>query len=172
MNHKNYLRMKKIIILTIGILYTLSVSGQQLSHEVISSAGDYFKGSNATLSWTIGEAVIETFNGTNCILTQGFQQPFISVTGIKKLEDKNLEIKVFPNPASDFLNVRFIATEKIDLIIELIDLNGKVLLNEEIVTDQLIKQINFTHFKSGSYFLRIRKTDGQLLEIYKIQKIK
>jgi len=163
--------MKKIIIFTIGILCMLSVSGQQLCPEVISSAGDYFKGSEATLSWTIGETVIETFTGTNCILTQGFQQPFISVTGIKKLEDKNLKIKVFPNPASDFLNVRFIATEKIDLIIELIDLNGKVLLNEKVVTDQLIKQINLKYVKPGSYFLRIRTANGKILEIYKIQKI-
>ncbi len=148
--------MKKIIILTIGILYTLSVSGQQLSPEVISSAGDYFVGSNVTLSWTIGEAVIETFTDTNCILTQGFQQPFIPpIAGIKKLEDKNLKIKVFPNPASDFLNVRFIATEEIDLIIELIDLNGKVLLNEKVVTDQLIKQINFEYVKPGEYDLQL-----------------
>lgn len=128
--------MKKTVLLFFVILYYTPVHCQELSHEVISSAGDYFVGSNVTLSWTIGEAVIETFTGTNCILTQGFQQPFISVTGIKKLEDKNLKIKVFPNPASDFLNVRFIATEKIDLIIELIDLNGKVLLNEKVVTDQ------------------------------------
>ena len=163
--------MKKILFLAFGILCSLTVHSQALTPEVISSAGDYFKGSNVTLSWTIGEAVIETFTGTNCILTQGFQQPFISVTGIKKLEDKNLEIKVFPNPVSDFLNVRFIAKEKIDLIIELIDLNGKVLLNEKVVTDQLIQQINFKYVNPGSYFLRIRKTDGQLLEIYKIQKI-
>lgn len=163
--------MKKIILFVIGILCMLSVSGQQLSPEVISSAGDYFIGSNATLSWTIGEGVIETFTGTNCILTQGFQQPFISVTGIKKLDNKNLEIKVFPNPASDFLNVCFIATEKIDLIIELIDLNGKVLLNEKVVTDQLLKQINFNYLKPGSYFLRIRTVNGEILETYKIQKI-
>ena len=163
--------MKKIILFVIGILCMLSVSGQQLSPEVISSAGDYFVGTNATLSWTIGEDVIETFTGTNCILTQGFQQPFISVTGIKKLEEKNLEIKVFPNPASDFLNVRFIATEKIDLIIELIDLNGKVLLNEKVVTYPLITQISLKYVKPGSYFLRIRTVNGEILEIYKIQKI-
>jgi hypothetical protein len=47
--------------------------------EVISSAGDYFapEGSNITLSWTLGEPVIETFapTGGSVILTQGFQQP-------------------------------------------------------------------------------------------------
>jgi len=56
---------------------------QSVSPEVVSSAGDYFEGTNASLSWTLGEIATETYsNGTN-ILTQGFQQPItVTIAGI------------------------------------------------------------------------------------------
>lgn len=46
------------------------------AQQVVSSGGGQFEGSQLSLSWTIGEPVIETFTGNNLILTQGFQQPF------------------------------------------------------------------------------------------------
>ena len=163
--------MKKIILLAFSILCCFTIYGQELSRKVIGSSGDYHKGTNVTLSWTIGETIVETFIGANSILTQGFQQSSYSVTGIKKLEDSGFQIKVFPNPASDFINISFITKEKTSVLIELIDLNGKILLNEKVESTHLIKQINFTHFTPGTYFLRIKETNGKLLETYQIQKI-
>jgi len=163
--------MRRIIFLSLCLFSIQTALCQELIPEIIISAGDYFKGPNGSLSWTMGESVIETYTSTNGILTQGFQQPFTTVSGIKELKYSNIGIIVYPNPVSDFLNVRFIATEKIDLIIELIDLNGKVLLNEKVVTDQFITQINFKYVKPGSYFLRLRKTTGELIESYKILKV-
>ena len=163
--------MKKIILLAFSIFLCHTANSQELLPKVISSSGNYYKGTNASLSWTIGETIVETFIGTNSILTKGFQQTSYSVTGIKKLEDGSFQIKVFPNPASDFLNITFITKEKTSLLIELIDLNGKILLNIKVESTHLIKQINFTHYTPGTYFLRIRKTNGKLLESYQIQKI-
>jgi hypothetical protein len=75
--------MKRLFILIPLIAWFLPVSAQTLSPEVISSAGGYFENTDASLSWTLGETVTETFTGTNVILTQGFQQPFgIQITGI------------------------------------------------------------------------------------------
>jgi hypothetical protein len=74
--------MRKLILTIAAILfYCITFSQTSLNLEVISSAGDYFapEGSNITLSWTMGEPVIETFapQGSTVILTQGFQQPFV-----------------------------------------------------------------------------------------------
>jgi hypothetical protein len=50
---------------------------------VISSSGDYFEGSNASISWTLGEIATETFTNGSVVLTQGFQQPYtIMIHGI------------------------------------------------------------------------------------------
>jgi hypothetical protein len=62
----------------------LSLSGQTLSPEIISSSGGYFENTNASLSWTLGETATETLVNGNIILTQGFQQPVsgIIISGI------------------------------------------------------------------------------------------
>ncbi|MCD4683421.1 MAG: hypothetical protein K8R86_09085, partial [Bacteroidales bacterium] len=75
--------MKNIKVLFIALLIPAFMMAQSVSPEVVSSAGDYFEGTNASLSWTLGEIATETYsNGTN-ILTQGFQQPItVTIAGI------------------------------------------------------------------------------------------
>ena len=78
--------MKKVIFTISAVfIYLFSFSQTPVNLEVISSAGDYFAppGSNVTLSWTLGEPVIETFapNGSTVVLTQGFQQPSTNQAG-------------------------------------------------------------------------------------------
>lgn len=68
--------MKKIFQTTLILLIPLFLGAQSVSPEVISSAGDYFEGANASLSWTLGEIATETFSNGSVTLNQGFQQPF------------------------------------------------------------------------------------------------
>jgi hypothetical protein len=50
---------------------------------VVASSGDHFEGTNASISWTLGEIATETYSNGNIILTQGFQQSFgIEIHGI------------------------------------------------------------------------------------------
>jgi len=49
---------------------------QAAAQQVVSTTGGYYEGENLSLSWTVGESVIETFTTSEVILTQGFQQPF------------------------------------------------------------------------------------------------
>nr|NQU93634.1 hypothetical protein [Bacteroidota bacterium] len=67
--------MKKITSHLLLLLLT-SIIIQSSAQQVISTAGGYFEGENISLSWTLGEPVIETFEGNGIILTQGFQQPY------------------------------------------------------------------------------------------------
>ena len=52
---------------------------QTLSPSVISSAGGYFNAANGSLSWTMGETVIQTLQSGSNMLTEGFQQPEVQV---------------------------------------------------------------------------------------------
>jgi hypothetical protein len=63
----------KTILLLLSMTFFISHSYAQ---QVISSAGNYYQGDNLSMSWTLGETVIETFTGNDIILTQGFQQPY------------------------------------------------------------------------------------------------
>ncbi len=59
-------------IATAFIAFSLTSTAQQ----VTASAGGFYEGENISLSWTLGEPVIKTFEGGGAILTQGFQQPY------------------------------------------------------------------------------------------------
>lgn len=67
--------MKKIIPLLISAAF-LAIAINSNAQQVIASAGGYYEGDNISISWTLGEPVIETFVGADIILTQGFQQPY------------------------------------------------------------------------------------------------
>lgn len=67
--------MKKFTVLMF-VIFVAGVFAQAGAQQVIASSGGYYVGENLTLSWTVGEPVIETFSGTSVILTQGFQQPY------------------------------------------------------------------------------------------------
>ena len=65
------------------------------AQELVSTAGSYGETSSGSLSWTIGEPVIETItNGTNT-LTQGFQQSKLTVTAINELKVSGIELSVY-----------------------------------------------------------------------------
>jgi hypothetical protein len=81
--------------------------GQSLSPTVISSSGAFYSNGSAMLSTTIGEmTMVETFSTAGNFLTQGFQQPEDFNVGIAEPKPGINEILVYPNPASDILNLQ------------------------------------------------------------------
>ncbi len=58
---------------------SLTVAAQSLSPEVIASSGEYYESVNNRISFTLGEIATETYITGDNILTQGFQQPGISL---------------------------------------------------------------------------------------------
>lgn len=67
--------MKFILHFTIAMILAFS-SFNVAAQQVIASAGGTFENQDISISFTIGEPVIETFTNGNIILTQGFQQPY------------------------------------------------------------------------------------------------
>jgi hypothetical protein len=61
--------------LTIALAMIAGIS-QSNAQQVIVTGGGWYQTENITMSFTIGEPVIETFSGGDVILTQGFQQPY------------------------------------------------------------------------------------------------
>ncbi|MFZ4799257.1 MAG: choice-of-anchor V domain-containing protein [Bacteroidia bacterium] len=68
------------------------------------------------------------------------------------------QVAVYPNPATDVLNISFDLNYSTSTKIEIIDLSGKqvLVLNNEISNVLISKQINTADFKSGIYFVKIQ----------------
>lgn len=164
--------MRKILLILSGILFCFTGISQSVEPEVYATSGGHYTGTNAQLSFTIGEPVIETVSNTNNIITQGFHQTSYDITSIKENPDLGYEISVFPNPVDNTLQVNINGTvDNSTLKIELMDITGKILTNEKIAGTIITYQLNMKEYASGSYFLRITNEKKQLINSFKIQKV-
>jgi hypothetical protein len=162
--------MKKILFTLISFGGLAFANAQSISPQVIASAGTHYTGSNAQLSWTIGEPVITTVsNGTNTI-TQGFHQTLLNVTSVEEQSIAGVNVTVFPNPTSDLLNINLTNNLK-DLQMDLFDMNGKLLQTRAIGAAEGNVQISMTEYARANYLLRVFSADGSVNYTYKVQKM-
>ena len=162
--------MKKVLFLTIAFLAFFLANAQEL--EVISSGGDYYEGSNAQISWTLGEISVETYNNGNNIITQGFHQSKLTVTKIDDdyLNNTDASVNIFPNPTSEYATIELSNVDESNFIYELNDNKGKVLLKKNF--ESKTETINFNKYAASIYYIRIYSKDGSYRETYKVVKDK
>jgi hypothetical protein len=72
----------------------------------------------------------------------------------------NQEVKLYPNPTSDNLNVEVNGYKESSLIIELYDLSGRLLQKERVIEG--VNSINVTNLDSGVYMARISQEDKHI----------
>ena len=155
----------------IGLLFFCSSSfafSQQVTPQVVASSGDYFVGSSSTLSWTLGEIAIDTYNGTSSTLTQGFQQPQLSFSEIENYAPE-ISMSVFPNPTSAEINLEIKENSEI-LTLQILDASGKLIFTDSY-SGNSIKKIDFSSYADGLYLLQVSSPENGLLKTFKIQKL-
>jgi hypothetical protein len=80
---------------------------------------------------------------------------------------KNGELKVYPNPASNQLSVELTNEIQGTIVIEIYDINGKLVLNQLLNAKQKSQNIDISTVKKGIYNLRVKAND----DIVKYQKL-
>jgi len=144
--------MKKIIY-TALLLSPLLGQAQDLDQKVIGTAGNYSETGTASLSWTIGETVVETVSAGAATLTQGFQQGSLFVTTIINETEMGYKVKVYPNPVTSNLSIE--TAQKIDF--QLININGQVLKSG--TCENQLQQIDVTALPQGTYILKLNNKE-------------
>ncbi len=165
--------MKSLLTTFLFVLFVFSVSGQEIKQHVVASAGGFdISGDNSiSLSWTLGELVIETVESGSgdIVLTQGFHQTMILIDAIQKNPELGVDVTVFPNPTSELVNIDFSAPlpGKTDIFLNSAD--GRLVYTGKLLPGEEIKQINMQQYPDGTYILRIQ--NGIRINIYKIIKL-
>ena len=155
--------MRYLAILLMLIPAVTMVSAQ----EVVSSNGDTQSAAGYEVSWTVGEAVIETLIGGTNTLTQGFHQTRLTVTAVTNFLYPGIEIKVFPNPTQEFITIQF--SEYIeDTRYSIYDLRGKLIENKLI--NSADTEIDLKKYASGQYLLKLITKSGQRLQTFQVIK--
>lgn len=161
--------MKRLLFFPTLILASLSLCSQTISPSVVASSGGYAQGEGVSLSWTLGEMVIETLQNENdgLILTQGFHQTDIIVTSIYEAKSFDLLVNAFPNPVKDQLSVTVQDGAAENIRFGLVDLQGTMLLEGKLVGSET--QIDLATFRSGVYFLTLT-VKGEKVKTFRIVK--
>lgn len=153
--------MVKHTIALCSVLGSFAVMGQ----SVVSSQGETYETTTGSISFTVGEVVIDTgTDGTND-LTQGFHQ---TNWNFLELEDSDVsfEANVYPNPTSDILNIEVGQFDEVQFA--LIDASGRIIQKGNL-TD-FITQIDVKQLEPGSYHVQLSDAQNNQLKNFKLLK--
>ena len=161
--------MKKIPLILFMVFGFSIVYSQSLKPAVIATSGSFYANSNNSVSWTIGECIPETFANTVNKLTQGFQQGVYDINTVADFTENGASINLFPNPATDFVNLEILQKDIKEYSYQLFDSNGKCLKNEKITSTK--SQIDLIGFARNTYILNVYTGNQIILKSFKIIKI-
>lgn len=145
---------KTMLILTSG-LFSVFLTAQSSSPEVIASGGGFASGSGFTNSFTIGQgSITETFSSGTFMLTQGFQQPVDIGMGMAPINEMG-DAAVFPNPSNGLFFLEYTFTENADVLIEVLDVLGQSVFSDKKsgYAGTQLYQIDLSTHASGIYFI-------------------
>lgn len=136
------------------VFFCLAFTKLHAQSTIAVSAGN-LSGSGGTVAFSIGQTVYSTYKESNGSVSEGVQQPYeISlITGIEEAKDISLEFLIYPNPATDFLTLKINNYEMVDLIYLLYDINGTILKNSKIESNEIT--ISMQNLKASIYFLKV-----------------
>jgi hypothetical protein len=160
--------MRKFLLLLIFIYATLQGICQSVTLDGLFSSGDDYRNSNGQITWTLGDIQIVTLK-KEIIMTQGSLQTKLNIiSAVQSSEYKDIEVKVFPNPVHEILNIKYVTLKKLDLQFSLYNIDGKIIFSDKLNDNQNSAQIPFTHLQSGYYILKVYSEDNKFNKTMKI----
>lgn len=157
--------MKQIItILAVG--FSFGINAQTADQHVIGSLGGTFSNASTIVTYTAGEAVIQTLSSATIIVTQGFQQPFEAGVGLEEIELFD-NLSLYPNPTNDVLNIRLDGSQDNysgEAELEIYSINGQRVYNDQLKNIDLNWgiQIHVENLMPGHYQVRLITPDGRV----------
>ena len=167
MNHIKSIIMERLKLSLLILALMIITTRLSVAQQAASAAGGDLTGPGGNVSFTVGQVAWETLTSQNHTITQGVQQPYeIFITDVDD-PGEDLETVVYPNPATDMINIRLSENISGNLSFMLLDMNGKELKNGSLTQKETA--IHFGSFPSAPYLLLISE-NGKSLKSYKIIK--
>jgi Secretion system C-terminal sorting domain len=170
--------MRKLFLFTVGVMLHIGiVHAQSIAPSILNASGGTAKlpNKNYYIDWSVGEMVlVNTMHNVGFkglfIVTNGFLQP------VKNNDDEddddyeddkflkpnpeytNIQLRVYPNPASNYVMVEFPMQEAGKIRLTLFNSMGQIVYDKEITTygHHTTERISMTPFMQGTYLLRVR----------------
>jgi len=141
------------------LIFSLISPMAMLAQSVISASGSYFANQNGSVSFTMGETITGIIANNSGSANQGFQQPWMNVTGVEELT-KAKTFFVVPNPAKEAFHISGISPYQA-VQIKITTIKGDVLLMKTVYPNQ---NIDVSHLAKGFYIVIIENENAQQIE--------
>lgn len=167
--------MKYKLTLLLSLPFSMLLA-QTSDHHIVTTQGDVSKGETMILSWTIGDLVTEAAAVYQAVITQGFQQPLITVreiasdetaTTLKPRSSVAFSAMVYPNPVGADLNIEVENGEE-EYSLELYDQAGNLISSNKSSSSREV--IHLDDFPAAQYVLRIGLIASEQSKVFQIIK--
>jgi hypothetical protein len=126
------------------------------------SAGGTANGTGGSVTYTIGETNYSNTTGNGGTITQGVQQPFeIYLVSIKEMS-LAVDMSLFPNPTNDYVILNIPGGNIEDLMYQLYDMNGKILIEKKL--DGTQTNIYMANYAAATYFIKVTNSKNESKE--------
>ncbi|OFY86740.1 MAG: hypothetical protein A3F72_00115 [Bacteroidetes bacterium RIFCSPLOWO2_12_FULL_35_15] len=157
------IKIKLLICCLLG-LGTIGTKAQ----DAVPAMGADASGSGGSASYTVGQVIYTSVGSASGSVNQGIQQPYVLLAiGVNSNPDINLTMTVYPNPSATIINLKIEKTNLQNLSFQLYDVQGKLLLKEQITNSETTILLN--EYSSGDYFLKVINNKDEL-KTFKIIK--
>lgn len=138
------------------------------SQESLSASGGNASGSGGTSSYSVGQLVYTTNEGSNGSLSQGIQQS-IELFSLSNHDFKGLALKLatYPNPTTNYIVLQLKDSDLKGLTYEMYDMLGKTITKG--LAQKETTQIAMQHLEAGTYVLKVNQNNKEL-KTFKIIK--
>ena len=161
---KRKTRSRPIAMLLIAVVW----AGFTLAQESVNASGGNLTGSGGSTSFSLGQVAYSAYSNAAGSAAEGVQHAYeIYVVGVNELTE-DMSLRVFPNPTSDNLSLEIENYNKEKYLYQLYDMQGKLLVSNQIVSNQTLIQTN--NLQSSTYFLHILNQQNQPIQLFKIIK--
>lgn len=155
--------MMKRILTTMTMAAMMSVAS--LAQSSVVSAGGEATG-DGSVSFSVGQTAYMTAANENGSLSQGVQQAYV-ITEETGIEITQIQLRAFPNPTSDVLNLQINGGEFKKVTYALYSNTSKLIDKGAVNGSET--QIQMGAYKAGVYFLEV-KADGKAVKRFKVVK--
>jgi hypothetical protein len=168
--------MRKLFLAAVALIsLCLTAFSQSITPSVLNSTGGTAKVNNKFyLDWSAGEmTMVNTIQNTGysglIIVTNGFLQPDKDdaegdesvpdyVKNSLKPDVKAINLRVYPNPASNYIMIEFPEEETGKIRLTLYDAMGQMVYYKELTTygHHTKERLSMAAFMQGTYLLRVQ----------------
>jgi len=143
-------------------------AAQDISPYVLAVAGECAEGATFSVSWTVGQLSSETRVHHSGILSEGFQQVFLTVVGVREA-CVPLSMELYPNPARQQLLIELTGADE-NVTITMYNMLGEPVSRQVLLVGDRMLRIPLEGLPDGMYILAAISSRGDRLAVYKVIK--